>query len=110
MPQFPAYHRYLRRDNRDEPALVRQSGFLKGGDARVLAGGRRINAYPGPGAGGRDQYDFSTGVEAKLSYGFRNGKMVPREVYWPEGAAGVVDFPDEGKIGIPARVIKEAAK
>lgn len=110
MPRFVAFHRYLRSDNRTEPTLVRASGFLKGGEARVLAGGLRINAYPGHVPAGPDQYSFATEVQAKVSYGFRNGKMVPREVYWPEGASGVVDFPQEGKIGIPALLVEEVAK
>lgn len=101
---MPQYNRYLREDNRHEPQLVRESGYVKGGEARVLAGGARINAYPGPHAPARDRYTFATDSPPKLSYGLKDGKRVLREVYWPEGSPGVVEFPAENRIGIPATV------
>lgn len=103
------YHRYLHPDNRHEPHLVRASGFLKGGTARALAGGVRINAYPGPhDPHARDYYDLGTEVPPKRAYGVDlNGNRSVREVYWPHGHADVVEFPDENRIGIPAQVVRD---
>lgn len=101
------FHRYLTPGNRHEPQLVRKTGFVKGGNARVLAHGKRVNAYAGPHDPARDHYEFSTPVKPKVKLGFADGKVVTGEVYWPEGWPGVVDFPAEDKVGIPATVTKD---
>lgn len=102
------FHRYLKPDNRNEADLVRKSGYVKGGEARTLAWGKRINAFPGPHAPVRDHYEFSCQIVPKPSLAFHlNGEPRVREVYWPEGWPGVVDFPDEGMIGVPANVTKD---
>ena len=101
------YHRYLTPANRNAPDLVEKTGLLKGGEARVFAQGLRVQAYPGPHDPARDTYDFDTPVIPKTSLSFASdGKAFIREVYWPEGHPGVLDFPSENRVGIPATVTK----
>ena len=106
--QMAIFHRYLLPDNRPEAKRVRASGYVKGGQAHTLAGGKRVNAYPGPHDPVRDHYEFSSDVAPKLSLAFSlTGETRVREVYWSEGWPGVIDFPDEDKVGIAANVTKD---
>lgn len=100
------FHRYLTPSNRGEPALVSKTGYLKGGEARVLAAGLRIQALAGPHAPSFDTYDFVTKIPHRESLGFRDGKIMVREVYWNEGDPGVAYFPVEKLVGIPATVTR----
>jgi len=77
----PLYHR-LTGHNPVEEGLVRSTGVLLGHEARVLAGGIRVQAYPGPLPEGRTGYTFTTIVPPKVSLGFRNRQTIIREVYW----------------------------
>ncbi|WP_143516878.1 hypothetical protein [Pseudooceanicola antarcticus] len=74
--------------NPDEIQLVKTSMEVWGGEARVLAGGVAVQAYPGK-ADRQHAYSFGTLVEPKPKFGFRGKQRVVREVFWTLDMEGV---------------------
>lgn len=87
---LPAYHRKLSMDQEDEIELARNSKEVWGKEPKHLAtGGPCVQAYPGHLRAGQLGYSFGSDVPTKISYGFKDGKKVVREVYWFEEMDGV---------------------
>lgn len=82
------YHRIISTHNRDELPKVRESMEVWGREAKVLAHGLCVKAYPGARVA-KDAYTFETPVVPLLKGGFRDNRFVVREIHWPEGHAGV---------------------
>ena len=91
-------------NNPAERALVTTSGVLHGKEARVLAGGVKVQAYPGPAPEGNPTaYSFTTDLVPHSSLGFRDRKAVVREVYWDETVGAV--WVDDNTLAIPVQVL-----
>lgn len=89
MPSGDVFHRVLLRHNQDEYEKVEASGEIWGREARVLAGGLCVQAYPGLHEPGTPAYSFGCDITPKSKFGFRNGRPVVREVYWTLDMPGV---------------------
>lgn len=93
-----AYHRSPHPENPNEFNQVRQSNSVRGYEAKVLAWGLCVQAYPYLANGKPDAYSFGTDVPAKVSYGFRDRKPIIREVRWDLEIEGVnEDRDDQGR-------------
>lgn len=84
----PSYFRLILQHNQDELEKVRKSMEVWGREAKTLAQGLCVKAYPGWQQVAA-AYTFESPVRPVLKLGFRHGAPVVREVHWPEGHAGV---------------------
>lgn len=84
----PSYFRLILQHNAGEVEKVFDSMEVWGREAKTLAHGLCVKAYPGkhkvP-----EAYNFETTIQPVLKHGFKGGEMVVREVQWLEGHAGV---------------------
>lgn len=101
MPPGDEFHRILLPHNRDEYEKVEASREIWGREARVLAGGVCVQAYPGPHEPGSSAYSFGCAIMPKSKFGFRNGRPVLREVYWTPDMPGVEEREDGKFAAIP---------
>lgn len=63
------FYRHLSQHNRNEPAQVRTSGYVKGGAARMVAGGGlAVRAYPVQQQPEPNSYDFATDIPPRENY------------------------------------------
>lgn len=84
----PPYHRKLTPSNMDEVDKVERTMEIWGREARVLAGGLCVKAYPGFHSGPHAD-SFGCRIPPRLLYGFRGRRQIVREVAWDEGMPGV---------------------
>lgn len=85
------FHRFIGEHNSEEFTEVVASAEVWGGEAKVFAHGLRVQAFPGR-SKSISAYSFASDVPPKISYGMNTGgDRVVREVYWPEGAGGVLE-------------------
>lgn len=101
-----SFHRVVGPHNTGEKELVRETKVLIGGEARVLAGGLRIQAFNGTAPSDVSAYTFRTKVKPKCSLGFVGAKELIREVYWDSETVGVTVSDDGKTISIPVEIVE----
>lgn len=88
MHDAKTYHRKISTHNAGEYEKVETSMEIWGGEAKVLSHGVCVQAFPGR-ATEPNTYSFGCDVPPIIKKGFRDGKVIDREVVWPLGRPGV---------------------